>query len=236
MLGLAWSVTIGVASAAPAYGLAALMGVLAALPGLHAPAGLLLALIPMVCTAAAYHAFDRVSPDAGSVFAWLWRAVGPRSGWIAGWALIVANVIVMASLGRSRAVRIPVRRLAGGDSIAGRGHDHGHRVDRLADRDLLSAIRSPRALSVCCSPSSYWGWPSSASSRSRGCCSATPAHTASVPQLAWFSEWGSAAVTRSLASGNLSTVARTYCSRGVCASAATGKLDVDLSPDDPPAQ
>jgi len=99
VLGLGSSVTIGVSSAAPAYSLAAVLGVLAGSVGLHAPAALLLAFIPMVCTAAAYNAFDRVAPDAGSVFAWLWRTVGPRSGWIAGWALIVANVVVMASLG-----------------------------------------------------------------------------------------------------------------------------------------
>lgn len=99
VLGLASSVTIGVASAAPAYSLAAVVGVLAAAVGVHAPAAVLLAFIPMVCTAAAYSAFDRVVPDAGSVFAWLWRAVGPRTGWITGWALIVANVAVMGSLG-----------------------------------------------------------------------------------------------------------------------------------------
>ena len=98
-LGLASSVTIGVASAAPAYSLAAVLGVLAASVGLHAPATLLLAFIPMWCTASAYNAFDRALPNAGSVFAWLWRTVGPRSGWIGGWALIVANVVVMASLG-----------------------------------------------------------------------------------------------------------------------------------------
>ena len=98
-LGLGSSVMIGVSSAAPAYSLAAVLGVLAGAVGLHAPAALLLAFIPMVCTATAYNAFDRVAPDAGSVFAWLWRTIGPRSGWIAGWALIVANVIVIGSLG-----------------------------------------------------------------------------------------------------------------------------------------
>jgi amino acid transporter len=99
VLGLGSSVTIGVSSAAPAYSLAAVLAVLAGSVGLHAPAALLLAFIPMVCTAAAYNAFDRAAPDAGSVFEWLWRSVGPRTGWIAGWALIVANVVVMASLG-----------------------------------------------------------------------------------------------------------------------------------------
>jgi len=99
VLGLASSVTIGVASAAPAYSLAAVLAVLAGAVGVHAPAAILLAFIPMVCIAAAYSAFDRVAPDAGSVFAWLWLAIGPRTGWITGWALIVANVVVMGSLG-----------------------------------------------------------------------------------------------------------------------------------------
>ena len=91
--------TIGVSSAAPAYSLAAVIGVLAGAVGVHAPATILLAFIPMVCIAAAYSAFDRVAPDAGSVFVWLWRSVGPRTGWITGWGLIVANVVVMGSLG-----------------------------------------------------------------------------------------------------------------------------------------
>lgn len=62
VLGLGSSVTIDVASAAPAYSLAAMLGVLAGAVALHAPATLLLAFIPMVCTAAAYNAFDRVAP------------------------------------------------------------------------------------------------------------------------------------------------------------------------------
>jgi hypothetical protein len=66
VLGLGSSVTIGVASAAPAYSLAAVLGVLAGAVGLHAPATLLLAFIPMVCTAAAYNAFDRVAAWARS--------------------------------------------------------------------------------------------------------------------------------------------------------------------------
>jgi hypothetical protein len=61
-LGLASSVTIGVASAAPACSLAAVPAVLSGAVGVQAPAAILLAFIPMVCIAAAYDAFDRVAP------------------------------------------------------------------------------------------------------------------------------------------------------------------------------
>ena len=37
-------------------------------------------------------------PDAGTTFAWTTRAFGPWVGWINGWAIFVADVIVMASL------------------------------------------------------------------------------------------------------------------------------------------
>ena len=36
-------------------------------------------------------------PDCGTTF-WATRAFGPRSGWAGGWAIIVADVLVMASL------------------------------------------------------------------------------------------------------------------------------------------
>ena len=37
-------------------------------------------------------------PDCGTTFTWATRAFGPRSGWAGGWAIIVADVLVMASL------------------------------------------------------------------------------------------------------------------------------------------
>jgi amino acid transporter len=37
-------------------------------------------------------------PDCGTTFTWATRAFGPGSGWAGGWAIIVADVLVMASL------------------------------------------------------------------------------------------------------------------------------------------
>ena len=47
--------------------------------------------------AAAYYYMNRVDPDCGTTFTWVTRALGP-AGWIGGWAIIVADVVVMANL------------------------------------------------------------------------------------------------------------------------------------------
>jgi amino acid transporter len=41
---------------------------------------------------------NRADPDCGTTFSWATRAMGPSWGWIGGWAIIVADVIVMANL------------------------------------------------------------------------------------------------------------------------------------------
>jgi amino acid transporter len=64
----------------------------------HAPAVLLVSFIPMLLIAAAYKYLNRADPDAGTTFAWTTRAFGPGMGWLNGWAIFLADVIVMASL------------------------------------------------------------------------------------------------------------------------------------------
>ena len=59
---------------------------------------MLVAFIPMLLVAAAYKYFNRADPDAGTTFAWITRAFGPTTGWMNGWAIFLADVIVMASL------------------------------------------------------------------------------------------------------------------------------------------
>ena len=65
---------------------------------MHAPAVLLLAFVPMLLVALAYKYLNSADPDAGTTFTWATRAFGPRLGWIGGWAIIVADIIVMANL------------------------------------------------------------------------------------------------------------------------------------------
>ena len=97
-LGFVSSVVIGVASTAPGYSLAAVLTLVVAAVGVQAPAVLILAFVPMLFIAASYYYMNRADPDCGTTFSWVTRAMGPWSGWIAGWAIIVADIIVMANL------------------------------------------------------------------------------------------------------------------------------------------
>jgi amino acid transporter len=99
-LGFASNVVIGVASTAPGYSLAASLGFVVAVAGigLHAPAILLASFVPMLFIAAAYYYMNRADPDCGTTFTWVSKAMGPWAGWIGGWAIIVADIIVMANL------------------------------------------------------------------------------------------------------------------------------------------
>jgi amino acid transporter len=99
-LGFVSNVVIGVASTAPGYSLAASLGLVVAVTGigLHAPGILLAAFVPMVFIAASYYYMNRADPDCGTTFSWVTKAMGPWAGWLGGWAIIVADVIVMANL------------------------------------------------------------------------------------------------------------------------------------------
>ncbi len=99
-IGYISNIVIGVASTAPAYSLATTLGaiVLVTGVGVHAPAVLLVAFLPMLLVASAYKYLNRADPDAGTSFAWTTRAMGPSMGWMNGWAIFLADVIVMVSL------------------------------------------------------------------------------------------------------------------------------------------
>jgi amino acid transporter len=97
-IGVVSATVIGVASTAPAYSAAATIGLVAAVAGFGSPAVMLVAFIPMLFTAAAYYFLNRVDPDCGATFPWVTRAMGPSAGWLGGWGVIVADLIVMPSL------------------------------------------------------------------------------------------------------------------------------------------
>ena len=97
-IGLLSSVVIGMSSTAPAYSLAATLGFVVIAVGIKAPAMMLLAFIPMYFAAVAYSELNKREPDCGTTFTWAARTFGPRTGWMGGWGIIAADVIVMASL------------------------------------------------------------------------------------------------------------------------------------------
>jgi amino acid transporter len=102
-LGLLSGVVVGLASMAPAYSLTATLGLIMAsgggqLAGVKAPAVVLISFIPMYLIAVAYQELNKAEPDCGTTFTWASRAFGPIVGWLGGWGIIAAEVIVMANL------------------------------------------------------------------------------------------------------------------------------------------
>jgi amino acid transporter len=97
-LGMISSLVIGVASTAPAYSLAATLGFVALYVGLQSPAVMLLAFVPMLFIAAAYYYLNRADPDCGTTFTWVTRAIGPKTGWLAGWGILMTDLVVMPNL------------------------------------------------------------------------------------------------------------------------------------------
>ena len=89
---------IAVSSTAPAYSMAATLGLIVAVVGVHSPGTLIVSFLPMLCIAYAFRELNKADPDCGTTFTWTARAFGPRAGWMGGWGIIAADVIVMASL------------------------------------------------------------------------------------------------------------------------------------------
>ncbi|MER8118113.1 amino acid permease [Streptomyces sp. NPDC094031] len=92
------SIVMALASTGPAYSLAATLGIIVAGVGLQAPIVTMLAFVPMLLIAYAFRELNASDADCGTTFTWATRAFGPRTGWMGGWGLIVANIIVMANL------------------------------------------------------------------------------------------------------------------------------------------
>ena len=89
---------IGVASTAPGYSLAATLGGVSAEVGVKAPIIMLLAFVPMLFISYAYKALNARMADCGTSFTWVGKAFGAHAGWLTGWAIVAADVIVMAAL------------------------------------------------------------------------------------------------------------------------------------------
>jgi amino acid transporter len=97
-LGLISSIVMGVASTAPAYSLAATLGYIAVKVNLLSPLVVLIAFVPMLLVSIGYSEMNKADPDCGTTFTWATRAFGPKAGWYGGWAILAADILVMASL------------------------------------------------------------------------------------------------------------------------------------------
>jgi amino acid transporter len=97
-LGLISSTVIATASVAPAYSIAATLGFVVVAVALKAPIVAILAFVPMILTSVGYSELNKADPDCGTTFTWATRAFSPGWGWAGGWAIVAADVLVMASL------------------------------------------------------------------------------------------------------------------------------------------
>ncbi len=97
-IGLIGAVVIGISCIAPAYTFTAAVGPTASEVGAQIPAVILVGFIPMLLVAFGYRELNNRMPDAGTSFTWASRAFGPWVGWMAGWGLIVATILVLSNL------------------------------------------------------------------------------------------------------------------------------------------
>src|SRR5947209_8276669 len=98
-IGYLSNLVIGVASTAPGYSLAATIGFIVAIAGIgtHMPAVIIVSFVPMFCIAWAYKNMNSADPDCGTTFSWMSRAMGAGWGWVGGWAVLFADIVVNAN-------------------------------------------------------------------------------------------------------------------------------------------
>lgn len=98
ILDLGDSVMLGLASTAPVYSLAATLGLIVAVNGNYTPLILILGFIPVLFIAYAFRELNSAMPDCGTTFFWARKAFGPWAGWLGGWGVALAGIVVLANL------------------------------------------------------------------------------------------------------------------------------------------
>ncbi|MFE4198286.1 APC family permease [Paenarthrobacter sp. NPDC056912] len=98
ILDLGDSVMLGLASTAPVYSLAATLGLIVAVNGNYTPLILILGFIPVLFIAYAFRELNSAMPDCGTTFVWARKAFGPWAGWLGGWGVALAGIVVLANL------------------------------------------------------------------------------------------------------------------------------------------
>jgi len=92
------AIAVGVNTTSPAYSLAAILAPMALLVGYSTPIVLIVSFIPMALTSLAFMYLGRRDPDCGTTFSWVTRAIGAKPGFLAGWVIAAAGILVLGSL------------------------------------------------------------------------------------------------------------------------------------------
>ena len=121
-LGVVDGVAIAASSTAATTSIGIGLGVTAGVVGLHLPAIMLLAFLPILGIAGAYSRLNRVEPNAGNGYVWVGRSLTPWLGFLVGWVNIVATVAVLAY----------TTAVTGSAALQLAGEAHLHRVAGLA--------------------------------------------------------------------------------------------------------
>jgi amino acid transporter len=95
-LGLLDGVAIAASSTAATTSIGIGLGVTAGVVGLHLPAIMLLAFLPILGIAGAYSRLNKVEPNAGNGYVWVGRSLTPWLGFLVGWVNIVATIAFLA--------------------------------------------------------------------------------------------------------------------------------------------
>lgn len=120
-VGLLGAVVIGISCIAPAYTFTAAVGPTASEVGTQVPAIVLVGFIPMLLVAFGYRELNSRMPDSGTSFTWAARAFGPWVGWMAGWGLVAATILVLSNLAGVAVdfLFLLIAQLTGQESVAG---------------------------------------------------------------------------------------------------------------------
>lgn len=97
-VGIIGGAIVGVSCIAPAYTLTSGLGPTISEVGFQVPAVLLIGFVPMLLVLFGYRELNTAMPDSGTSFTWATRAFGPWVGWMAGWGLIAATILVLSNL------------------------------------------------------------------------------------------------------------------------------------------
>jgi len=95
-LGVLDGIAIAASSTAATTSIGIGLGVTAGVVGLHLPAIMLLAFLPVLGIAGAYSRLNRVEPNAGNGYVWVGRSLTPWLGFMVGWVNIVATIAFLA--------------------------------------------------------------------------------------------------------------------------------------------
>lgn len=88
-LGVWGGVAIAASSTAATSSIGIGLGLIAGMVGLHLPALMLLAFLPILGIAGGYGRLSRVEPNAGSSYHWVGRTLSPWLGFLSGWVNVV---------------------------------------------------------------------------------------------------------------------------------------------------